>query len=62
MFSKNVGLGRCLLAAVLEYRAIFPKRLSWHPSFALLSKSSPETVCATILLVDISEDTALHFS
>ena len=26
------------------------------PSFALLSKSSPETVCATILIAHVSEE------
>ena len=47
--SKDVGLGGCLLAAVLEDRAIFPQtvELSWYPSFALISKSSRETNCAT---------------
>ena len=61
---KDVGLGGCLLAAVLEDRAIFLQtaELRWYPSFALLSKSSPETICATILLVDISGVAALLFS
>ena len=61
--SKDVGLGGCLLAAGLKDRAIFHQtvELSWYSSFALLSKSSPETICATILLVDISEVAALLF-
>ena len=51
-----------MMAAVLEDQAIFPKQLSWHPSFALLSKSSPEIDSATILFVDISDVAALSFS
>ena len=39
-----------------------PKQLSWHHSFSLISKSSPETVCATILLVEISEVAAFQLN
>ena len=61
--SKDVGLGGCLLAAVLEDWAIFTQtvKLCSYPGFDLFSKSSPETICATIFLVDISEVAALLF-